>query len=72
MKIKINQLLEESGKTKYWLMQKTGATYQTIHRLCSGQTRSIQFDTLEKICIAFNCQIQDILEVENGQNHQQS
>ena len=72
MKIKINQLLEESGKTKYWLMQKTGATYQTIHRLCYGQTRSIQFDTLEKICIAFNCQIQDVLEVENGQNHQQS
>lgn len=64
MKLKINEILEESGNTKYWLMKKTGATYQTIQKLCTGQTRSIQFDTLEKICKALNCTPNDIIQIE--------
>ena len=37
LKVNINQLLEQSGKTKYWLSKATNITYPNIMKLCNEE-----------------------------------
>lgn len=62
--IKINEVLKEKNKTKYWLCNNTGITYANISRMCSGKTTSISFNSLNKICDALNCEPGDIIKKE--------
>ena len=66
MKVNINQLLEQSGKTKYWLSKATNITYPNIMKLCNEEIppKTIKLETLDKICTALKCNVQDILENE--------
>lgn len=64
MIVKIDQVLEQQNKTRYWLSIQTGITYPNIRNLCNGETTSFRFDKIDKICSVLNCQIADILEAE--------
>lgn len=50
------------------LAEIIGITEQNISLLKSGKVKGIRFDTLEKICVALDCQPSDILsyEPDNG------
>ena len=50
LSLKINKILEEQGKTPYWLGKQTGISQNNILKICNGETSTIRFDTLEKIC----------------------
>lgn len=63
IKIKIDKILKEQNKSLYWLAQATELSYPTIHRLVNGKTSSINFDTLEKICLALGVDISDVLKL---------
>lgn len=63
IKVKIDEILEKQDKSLYWLAQATELTYPTIHKLAGGNTKSISFDTLERICIVLNVDICDVLEL---------
>lgn len=39
-----------------------GITEQNVSLLKSGKVRGVRFETLEKICIALDCQPGDLLE----------
>lgn len=43
------------------LSQQTGLSKTTLHSLASGRTAMVRFDTLEKLCKFFNCDVGDIL-----------
>ena len=60
LSLKINKILEEQGKTPYWLGKQTGISQNNILKICNGETSTIRFDTLEKICKALNCSINDL------------
>ena len=62
MKITLNQTLEQKGKSQYWLAHNTGIAASTINNLCNGKTSSIQFDVLQKICNALECNVNDVIE----------
>lgn len=68
MIIKLNETLESRGKSQYWLSKHTGIAASTINNLCNGKTTSIQFDVLQKICDALNCDITDIIEKDDTVN----
>lgn len=61
--IKLNEILERKGKSRYWLEKETGLTFQTIANLIRNDAISIHFITLEKICIALECTPNDIIEI---------
>lgn len=61
---KLNQLLEIRGRTLYWLANETGLSYPTIHQLANEKNVSVSFITLNKICRALECNIDDILEYQ--------
>lgn len=44
------------------LAEHIGITEQNVSLLKSGKVKGIRFDTLEKICVALNCQPSDVLE----------
>jgi putative transcriptional regulator len=60
LSLRINELLEEQGKTPYWLGKQTGISQNNIGKICNGETSTIRFDTLEKICKTLNCSIDDL------------
>ena len=61
------KILEEQGKTPYWLGKQTGISQNNILKICNGETSTIRFDTLEKICKALNCSINDLFTTNDPQ-----
>lgn len=60
LSLRIDEILKEQNKTPYWLGKQTGISQNNIGKICNGETSTIRFDTLEKICITLNCSINDI------------
>lgn len=58
--LRINEILKEKGKTPYWLGKQTGISQNNICKICNGETSTIRFETLEKICIALDCSVNDL------------
>lgn len=52
---KVDEVLREQGKTKYWLEKHTGLSYVTIDKIISNDTSAIRLETLDKICDALEC-----------------
>jgi putative transcriptional regulator len=44
------------------LAERIGITEQNVSLLKSGKVKGIRFETLERICVALDCQPGDILE----------
>jgi putative transcriptional regulator len=64
---KLSEVLEDQGKSLYWLAQETGVAYSTLHKFNKAQTKGIDFRVLDEICAALNCQPGDILiRLPNG------
>ena len=69
IEIKLDELLEERGRSFYWLSKNTGISYTTLWRLKKGNALGINFSTLLKICEALECQPGDILKSNNDHGH---
>ena len=63
VKTNIDKVLEEMGKTKYWLIKETELNFHTVS-LVKNKTTGIRFDTLEKICKTLECTPNDIFDIE--------
>lgn len=62
--IRVDELLKERGRTFYWLAKETGISHTTLWRLKKGKALGLNFDTLEKICLALECQPGDVLTLK--------
>ncbi len=45
-----------------------GLTHVTVFRIYHNKTKTIELETLDKLCNALNCRIQDIFEHFPSQN----
>ncbi len=63
---RIDELLEERGRTFYWLAKEAGISHTTLWRLKKGKALGINFGTLEGICLALGCQPGDVLRLAGG------
>lgn len=61
IEIPIDTLLDQHGRSFYWLAKETGVSYTTLWRLKKGKALGINFATLEKICEALDCAPGDVL-----------
>ena len=72
IKIKQDELMFRNGKVKVpKVVEMTGLNRNTLYALERGEVRRIDVETLEKLCVAFNCSVGDILEYveeKNGDN----
>ncbi len=67
LSLKINTLLKQQEKTPYWLGKQTGISQNNIGKICNGETSTIRFDTIEKICKTLNCSVNDIFISDDPQ-----
>ena len=44
------------------LSRRTGISYQGLHKLYSGETKGVSFETLDRICSELHCQVNKIIE----------
>ncbi len=63
--IQVDKLLAARGRTFYWLAKETGISHTTLWRFKKGKALGINFDTLEKMCQALECQPGDVLIFSN-------
>ena len=60
-KLDIFPLLEQQGKTKYWLYKQLGMSYQNF---VNNETTSIRYENIEGICQLLNCTPNDIIKLD--------
>ncbi len=63
IKLRVLDILEEQGKSKYWLFKRMDLTYQNFSRMVNNETKSIKYDNIEKMTELLNCSIQDLFEI---------
>ncbi len=54
------RLLEERGRTRYWLYKQLGMSYQNFTRMINNETRSIRYDNIEALCALLDCTPNDL------------
>ena len=60
VKLRVTELLEQQGKTKYWLYKQLGMSYQNFSRMIGNQTKSIRYENIETLCLLLNCTPNDL------------
>ena len=58
--LRINEILKKKDKTSYWLAKQCDISQNNMLKICNGETTSIRFETLEKICKALDCTPNDV------------
>ena len=67
LSLRINEILEQQGKTPYWLGKQTNISQNNIGKICNGETSTIRFNTLEKICKSLECSIDELFVSDDPQ-----
>ena len=60
MHFRIDEILKEKGKTRYWLYMQLGLSYQNFKRIPENETSSIKFENLKAICDILECTPNDL------------
>lgn len=68
VKLNVLRLLEERGKTKYWLYKQLGMSYQNFSRMVNNQTASIRYDNIEALCNIFDCSPNELFSFVEDNN----
>ena len=61
MEIRLKQVRESKQLSQYELAQRSGMSPQNIQKLEQGRAKGIQLDTLDALCEALDCEIQELL-----------
>jgi putative transcriptional regulator len=65
--LRIDEILQEKGKSAYWLAHQTGLNESGLVRIRKQRTQGIQWDTLLKLCTALECQPGDLIVMVDEQ-----
>ena len=63
IKLDVLRLLEEQGKTKYWLYKQLGMSYQNFSKMVNNETKSIRYENIETMCLLLHCTPNDLLVI---------
>jgi putative transcriptional regulator len=53
--VRLGEILNERGRTLYWLSKESGVPYPVLWRLHAGRTESISFGTIGGLCRTLSC-----------------
>ena len=66
MKLNFKKYIDKSNLTQTKIAELTGLSFPTINSLYKGSSKSIYFDTLEKLCDILQCTPNDLLEIDSN------
>ena len=67
VRLRVIELLEQHGKTKYWLYKQLGMSYQNFSKMINNETKSIRYENIETLCLLFDCQPNDLFEFSENE-----
>ena len=62
----IEKLLKKKKKSKYWLCQNMNITNRNLNRINNGETSSISFKYLEELCKYLDCNLTELISIDNN------
>lgn len=62
IRLRIKEILEERGKSNYWLSQQLGMCYRNYHNIVTNKTSAIRFDTMERLCEILEIPVSELFE----------
>lgn len=62
VKLRVLEILEEQGHTKYWLYKQMDLSYQNFNRMVNSETKSIRFENLDALSRILNCPVGELFE----------
>ena len=63
IKLKVLELLEQKGHTKYWLYKQLEMSYQNFSKMVNNQTKSIRYENIETICLLLECTPNELFDI---------
>ena len=69
VRLRILEILEEQGKTKYWLAKKMEMHYVSFKKMVENNTDSIRFETLDKMSTLLDVPVGDLFEKINEEEN---
>ena len=63
IRLRVIELLEQRGKTKYWLYKQLGMSYQNFSKMINNETKSIRYENIETLCQLFDCTPNDLFVI---------
>lgn len=63
IQLKVVKLLEERGRTRYWLYKQLGMSYQNFSKMINNETKSIRYENIETLCLLLQCTPNDLFEI---------
>lgn len=63
IRMNIEKLLKNKGKSKYWLCQKMNITSRNLNRIIRGDTTAISFKYIEELCTLLECTPNDLMTI---------
>ena len=63
IKLDVLRILEEQGKTKYWLYKQLGMSYQNFSKMVNNETKSIRYENIETMCLLLGCTPNDLFVI---------
>ena len=70
MRLRVDEILKEQGKTKYWLYIRLGLSYQNFNKIVNNETSGIKFQTLQSLCDILKCTPNDLFVIDEGEQKQ--
>ncbi|MDN0031514.1 helix-turn-helix domain-containing protein [Oscillibacter ruminantium] len=65
IKLDLLTLLEQQGRTKYWLYKQLGMSYQNFNKMVNNETKSIRYENIEALCQLLDCTPNDLFKMED-------
>ena len=63
IRLRVLEILAERGKTKYWLYNQLGLSYQNFNKMVNNETKGIKYETLFALCEILQCSVGDLFEI---------
>jgi len=64
IKLNVQQLLDQKGKSRYWLVKEMQTAYASVNKYCDNTSTAIELETIEKLCDVLQCQPNDLFVIE--------
>ncbi len=62
----VSELLEQRGRTKYWLYKQLGMSYQNFSNMVNNRTKSIRYENIETICRLLDCTPNELFLIDDN------
>ncbi len=64
IKMRVQEILTQKNKTRYWLVKEMQTTYKTVNKICDNTLSGLQLETIEKLCHILECNPDDLFEID--------